>query len=460
MTGDTNAGESVWPQGLRNRRHGTARDLPLARRGGFVSIDDMRSVDVIVLGAGITGVSVALHLQARGWRVCLVDDFAPGEVSSRGNSGLLARTGFTPLDVPQGAMDILARLFSRSGGMRIEARALPALRRFLKAARVETSSLNVPRHARALAPLQAAAIAEHLAIARAASAFRFFRRTGWIKIYRTAASHQASEVERHFARIVGIPYEDLDDARLARLEPDIRGRILAAVHWPDSQSVSSPGGVTKAYARLFRERGGEIVTGDPGALSQAWSNWTVPTAHGEIAAEQAVLALGSGTLPLLHRFGLALPLATLRNRHGHFRPVSGVSLSRPVSDVDGGFLMTPMERGIRLIGDEELTAGQNEPADEIRSAGFERQVTCARALIPLGSAVEDVPVIGHRVLTPDGLPVLGPVPGGPGLWMALGHGADGFSLAPAMGRLLSEMMSGDPAFVDPVPFTPARLLVG
>ena len=84
----------------------------------------------------------------------------------------------------------------------------------------------------------------------------------------------------------------------------------------------------------------------------------------------------------------------------------------------------------------------------------------ARALMPLGASVEDVPVVGRRVLTPDGLPAIGQVPGAAGLWLQLGSGSAGFALAPAMGRMLAELMSGDPVFVDPVPFAPARLLVG
>ena len=398
----------------------------------------MRSVDVLVLGAGITGISAALHLQGRGWNALVVDAQGPGEVSSRGNTGILERTGFLPLDVPSGAGEVLSSVLGRGPAMRIEARTLPALLKFLRLARQHTASPSVGRLARALAPLQSSAIGEHLAIARAASAFRFFRRTGWLKIYRSERGLASCEVERHFARIIGVPYEDCGAHDIARLEPDLVVHGAAGVFWPESQSVSSPGGVTKAYARFFRERGGEIASGDPSSLEPAWSGWQVRTARGMVAANHVVLALGADTLPLLARFGL----------------------SRPVSDVDGGFLLTPMERGVRLVADRQLAPAGRPGDEEAGSPGFERAVERARALMPLGASVEDVPVVGRRVLTPDGLPAIGQVPGAAGLWLQLGSGSAGFALAPAMGRMLAELMSGDPVFVDPVPFAPARLLVG
>lgn len=418
----------------------------------------MRSVDVVVLGAGITGIGAALHLQGRGRRVLIVDVLAPGEVSSRGNTGLVPRDGFAPLGVPTSLPDLVLRWFGRGGGMRLGPGGTPGLHRFLRSARASLAPAAIGRLARSLAPLQEAAAEEHVALARAASAFRFFRRTGWLKLYRSETGRGIAEVERHFARIVGVPYQDCGPGEIARLEPELRATGFSGVFWPESQSVSSPGGVTKAYARLFRERGGEIAQGDPASLEPGWAGWTLRTAQGRVAAAEAVLALGAGSAPVLARFGLRLPLAVLRNRHCHFRPVSGVALSRPVSVVEAGFVLTPMERGIRLVGDDELVPSTAADAAEAGSAAYSRAISAARGLMPLGAAAETEPVVGRRLLTPDGLPVIGRAPGVANLWLQLGHGTQTFALAPAMGRLLADLMDADPPFVDPVPFVPARFV--
>ncbi|WP_417768996.1 NAD(P)/FAD-dependent oxidoreductase [Stappia sp.] len=419
----------------------------------------MRRVDVVVLGAGITGVSAALHLQGRGLRVLLVDRRSPGEDTSRGNTGVLGRDGFSPVPLPSSVLGLAAHALSPMKRPRVEPRSVPALLPFLAAFRDATQPAAMARSARALAPLQGAAVGEHLALARAASALRFFRRTGWIKIQRSREALEAAEIERHFARVLGVPYADLAAQDIVRLEPHLRALDHAAMSWPESQSVSSPGGVTKAYARLFRERGGESETGDAATLVEIRGGYGLRTARGEIEAAQVVVALGVGAMPLLDRFGQGLPVAACRSYHRHFRAVSGVALSRPVTDVDAGFTLTPMERGLRLVGGAELLSPARATGDLApRASALNRATTLVRKLLPLGAAVEEAPVAGLRAFVPDLLPIVGPVPGRPGLWLSIGHERDGFALAPAMGRLLADLMTGSLPLADPLPYAPARFL--
>jgi len=414
----------------------------------------MRTFDAIVLGGGLTGLSGALQLQARGWRCLVLDRAGPGEEASRANAGILGCDAFVRPDLPLTAGDVLLRLLRPGGATRIDPRALASLIPFLKVAGDVAAPRAVAAAARALAPLQAAAIGEHLALARAASALRFFRRTGWVKLYRRPASFQASEQDRHFARILGVPYAALSGDDLGDIEPDLVRSELAAISWPDSQSVSSPGGVAKAYARLFRERGGAVETGNAATLVRIRSGWAVRGARGEARAPVVVAALGAATPDILGPLGVSLPVAALRGYHRHFRAVQGVRLSRPVTDVDGGFTLTPMERGVRLVGGHELT----RPDAPLRETALERAERAARALFPLGARVEDRPIPAVRACLPDGLPVIGAVPDLPGLWLAVPHARDGFALAPALGRLLAETMTGARPFADPAPFAPTRFL--
>jgi D-amino-acid dehydrogenase len=54
------------------------------------------------------------------------------------------------------------------------------------------------------------------------------------------------------------------------------------------------------------------------------------------------------------------------------------------------------------------------------------------------------------------LPVMGPAPRHPGLWFNFGHAHQGFTMGPVAGRLLAEMVSGEPLCVDPAPYSPKR----
>jgi D-amino-acid dehydrogenase len=80
----------------------------------------------------------------------------------------------------------------------------------------------------------------------------------------------------------------------------------------------------------------------------------------------------------------------------------------------------------------------------------------ARALFPLGTAVEDKSWMGMRPCTSDGLPVIGAVPGYKKLWLNAGHGHIGMTTGPVTGRLLAEMMAAEKTFCDPAPYRPDR----
>ncbi|WP_313688052.1 FAD-binding oxidoreductase, partial [Pantoea sp.] len=80
----------------------------------------------------------------------------------------------------------------------------------------------------------------------------------------------------------------------------------------------------------------------------------------------------------------------------------------------------------------------------------------ARQLVPLGAAVEAEPWKGARPCMPDMKPVIGAVPGQPGMWCAFGHGHQGFTLGPATGMLLAELMHGEHSSIAMEAFSPAR----
>ena len=124
----------------------------------------------------------------------------------------------------------------------------------------------------------------------------------------------------------------------------------------------------------------------------------------------------------------------------------------PLVDKAGGYAMGPMATGIRITTGAELT-GLDALATPVQLASAEAS---ARELIDLGKRVEPDPWFGTRPCTPDMLPVLGPAPRHPGLWMNFGHGHQGFTLGPATGRLLAEMMSGETPAIDPTPYRPER----
>jgi D-amino-acid dehydrogenase len=206
-----------------------------------------------------------------------------------------------------------------------------------------------------------------------------------------------------------------------------------------------------AYADLFARSGGTFVNGDAATLAPAsGGGWTVDSDEGRITAEAAIVALGPWSPDLLHKFGYKFPMVRKRGYHRHF--TGGSRLGLPLQDPAFGFVLAPTSKGLRLTTGAELTG----PSKSARPIQLERAEQAARQLVELGTAVEAEPWSGVRPCMPDMLPVIGQAPKHRGLWMNFGHGHQGFTLGPATGRLLAEMMSGEQPFIDTAAFSAAR----
>ncbi len=124
-------------------------------------------------------------------------------------------------------------------------------------------------------------------------------------------------------------------------------------------------------------------------------------------------------------------------------------------DADGGYVLAPMEQGIRLTTGAEF-APRDAPPTPVQ---FDRLMPSAKQLFPLGAPVEEGAVDGiAALLCRTRVPVIGRAPGQSGLWLAYGHGHWGLTLGPATGRLLAEMMTGATPFTDPAPYRAGAVL--
>jgi D-amino-acid dehydrogenase len=402
--------------------------------------------DVIVLGAGMVGISAALALQARGRSVVLIDRKPAADETSYGNAGLIQREGVVPYGFPRALSKIVAAALNTGTQSNLHWRAVPALLpsiyRYWRQGTVD----RLMASARAARPLVERSIDEHAPLIEAAGVEHLVRRTGYLKIYR---DERAFAEERTFdesaRRQFGVVSEAKSADELRALEPHLTGPLAGGFHMPQPASVSDPGALGKAYAALFKKRGGTFVTADASTLSKTADGWEVARVEGAIAAREVVIALGPWSDTLLRRFGVALPLFVKRGYHMHYRPLGNAVLSRPVVDGDNGYLITPMTRGVRLTTGAEF-ALRDAPATPVQLAKVEPR---ARALFPLADRVDGAPWLGARPCLPDMLPMIGPVPGRRGLWIDSGHHHLGFTLGPVSGRLLAEMMTSADTFTDP-----------
>jgi D-amino-acid dehydrogenase len=424
--------------------------------------------DCIVLGAGMVGIATALHLQARGRDVVLIDRRGAAEETSYGNAGLIQREGVVPYTFPRDMRKMLDYALNRTAEANLHYSALPTVLPWLYRYFRYSTPERIAASAHALRPLIERCVIEHDDLMVAADCQALARRTGYVRLFRDHAGFDEAITEQaaHKASY-GINYDVWDTAALRTNEPHITGPYVGAVHLPDPVSISDPGALGKGYASLFKQRGGRFLTGDARTLEAATQgggpsgngadyHWQVQNVDGPILAKDVVIALGPWSAellrPLVRSQNYSIPLGVKRGYHMHYAAKGNATLNRPVIDSTYGFLLSPMTKGIRMTTGAEF-ARVDAPSTPVQIDKCEPQ---ARAAFPLADRAEPTPWLGCRPCFPDMLPMVGPVPGNPGLWVNAGHHHLGFTLGPVTGRLLAEMMTGAETLTDPYPYRVGR----
>jgi D-amino-acid dehydrogenase len=411
--------------------------------------------EVIVLGAGIVGVACALELQRLGFTVTLVDKSEPGTETSYGNGGVIARSSLIPLNNPGLPAALPKLLRNQSPQLRYNPwyvlRNLSWAVGFLK----NTSSAAFTQTAQALDSLIKLSTLEHRRLLAAAAVGARLRDTGWLFLYRDATAFQSSKFARSVYDEYSVKYQSLMSAEIADIEPSLKPVFTHGLHILDALSVDNPGAVVKAYATLFIRNGGKFVQREVLQIERQSSGlWHL----GDLNAKHVVVALGPWSKSFLKQLGVSIPMAFERGYHQHFIARDGAGLNRPIYDTAKGYILTPMEQGVRLTTGVELTdqfARRNEHQ-------LQRAVQSAAEVFPLGPATKDPLWLGSRPTLPDSRPMIGPILGSikssipPNLWAAFGHQHIGFSTSTGTAALLGALMRGNAPPIDPMPFRSDR----
>lgn len=406
----------------------------------------------IVLGAGIVGVSTALHLQARGQQVILLDRQPPGNGTSHGNAGLIERASVIPYAFPREVSKLLRYGLNQQSDVRYSFSHLPKAGPWLLQYWRHSSPKGLARATRAMLPLIERCVSEHMQLAEPAGMQGLIQGEGWIEAFNDPAAFAKAQADALALEEYGLNYRVLDRQQIHQLESGLHPDVVGGLHWLDPKTVTDPGGLTRGYAELFKQRGGRFLIGDALSLRQVNGQWQVQSEAGVISAEQAVVALGPEARGIFEPLGYQIPLAIKRGYHMHYAALPGTRLQHPLLDPVGGYVLAPMVGGIRLTTGIEF-ADRDDPINEIQ---LRRCEALARRFYPLGERVDAEPWLGRRPCLPDMCPVIGPAARHKGLWFNFGHAHHGLTLGPVSGRLLAEMLTGATPFTDPAPYSADR----
>jgi len=406
--------------------------------------------DCIVLGAGMVGISCALHLQSRGRSVALLDRRGPAEETSYGNAGMIQREGVVPYMFPREWTAIFKYALNNTTEAYYQLSSLPSIAPWLIRYWWASTPEGEAAGARAMLPLVERSISEHEPLIEAAGLQSLVHRGGYLRVFRTdAAMELARKKDAKTRQLYGVNSKEIDRKLLETMEPHLSTDLIGAQHYLDPVTISDPGALGRGYADLFVTRGGTFLEGEARTLSQMSSGgWRVATRGGWAEARDVVVALGPWAGEVMKAQGVSVPLGWKRGYHMHYRPEGNATLNRPVIDAERGYCMAPMTKGLRITTGAEFATRDAPPS----SIQIDRAEAAARQLFPLGDRLDPEPWLGRRPCLPDMIPMIGPAPGKPGLWAAFGHQHLGFTLGPATGRLLAEMMTGETPYTDPKPY--------
>ncbi len=408
---------------------------------------------IAVLGTGIVGTCTAAWLQRDGHRITFVSPTPPGEACSFGNAGSLSPSACLPVGLPGMWKQVPGWLRDPDGPLRIEPAYLPTvlpwLLRFLRA----SSRAEVVRIATALRGLLAPIFESYAPLLAHARAEHLVRRSGCLYVYSSQQAAGKWQWGMNLRRQLGVDLRDIDEAALAGLEPDLRGRFRFGILAPDNGSTVDPSALVKALHAQCIADGAHNREGAAIGFDSAGGRVTaVRLLDGErLACDGVVVATGAWSRALAHNLGLAIPLETQRGYHVTVQS-SNLALRHTVMAPEYNLMVNPMAMGLRLAGSVEFAGLKRQPdyrrADVLLAKG--------REMFPHLDTSRTTRWMGHRPCLPDSLPVIGRAPRLQNAWLAFGHGHVGMCGGATTGREIAHLVAGRAPQVDLTPFRPDR----
>jgi D-amino-acid dehydrogenase len=395
--------------------------------------------DVTILGAGIVGICAALSLLERGQRVRLIDRGEPGQETSFGNAGVISPWSIIPQSAPGLWRALPGMLLSRNKPLAVRADTWPSMIPW----GLRLLSFGTEEKMRGAADAM-----EHLCAPSVDLYRRHLSGTGhealirdshYIHAFRDkAAARDAFESLGYRIRAEkGAPMDMMDHVALKRLEPAIGPAYRAGITIGAQARCINPGRMGQVLAEKARAMGARIIRDEVRALTPTADSWAIAGRDQTYDTPHVVIAMGAWSAALLRPLGYRLPLMAERGYHIECAN-PGISLANSIMDMDGKFVASSMEGGVRIAGQAEFGRA-DAPPDQRRQAILARQ---AKAVFPDLNVEEARFWMGRRPSFPDSLPVLGPSERHKGLHFCFGHSHYGLMMAPKSGEVLADHLTG------------------
>lgn len=412
----------------------------------------MNDKTIMIIGAGVVGLSAAIAAQARGLQVTVIDREGPAAGASAGNAGAFAFTDILPLASPGILRKAPKWLLDPLGPLSVPpAYALqiaPWMFRFWRACAPD----RVAHSTVAQTALMDLSKAELEGFLGETGTLSMLRKDGNLQVYESEAELRASMPGWKAREAHGIEFRHLDAAGMAELQPGLSPRFTHGTFTPGWYSIADPKLYTLALADHFTSRGGRIERGDVSALKPAEGRVELSLADGRrLTAARVVVSAGAFSHRIARTIGDSIPLETERG-YNTTLPADAFDLRMQITFGGHGFVVTRLSTGIRVGGAVEL-GGLSLPPNYRRS---EAMLTRAKSFLPGLRTEGGVQWMGFRPSLPDSLPVIGQATATSRVLYAFGHGHLGLTQSAGTARLVADLLTDTPLPMDIQSFSPRR----
>jgi len=409
----------------------------------------------IIIGGGIVGLSCAYYLLKEGHQVTVIDKSDLSEGASYVNAGYLTPSHIIPLASPGMMAKGIKWMFNSSSPFYMKPRFDLDFIRWAWYFNRSSTKANVEQAIPLIKDINLLSKDLYTAMHASGELGNFqLEKKGLLMLYKTAKEEKAERLVAQRAEEEGLAVKQLNLQELHTLQPELSEDIKGAVHY-ECDAHTSPGEIMGKLKSYLMEQGVTFKTKETviDFKFDGDSIQKVVTDKGNYLVKELVLAAGSWSEILAKKLKLKLAIQPGKGYRINVSRPTPVKL--PAVLMEAKVAVTPMNNFTRFAGTMELS-GINSKIRKERVQAIAKAASNYYNGLTITKAEKDDAKCGLRPVSPDGLPYIGKTSKLENLTIATGHAMMGWSLGPATGKLVSEIIANKKLSMPIAGFSPER----
>ena len=394
---------------------------------------------IIVIGAGIVGVSTAIWLQRSGFKVTIIDQKGPATGASHGNAGILAASSIIPVPNPSLIKKLPFYLLSKDSPVFFKMSYLPQMFPFLMSYLSKSNLREVNKYAERMTPLIFDTVCQHKSLAKGTGAEKFISYQDYCFGYETEKNFLNDKKVWKLREKHGLPFEVVNGNEFSNFDPFYKDLFDVIVKCKNHGKINDPGLYVKTLCDHFLSQGGELIISKVNDISSKNLNDAIVKIESDsLIANKIVVATGAWSKKILKKFKIKMPLESERGYHVEYVEPNFYP-KVPMMLTSKKFVITPMDGRIRVAGLVEfagLKALKRKPPLNLLKNKI-------KVLFPNLKCKEKIEWLGHRPALVDSLPMLGYLDKNKQILVAFGHQHLGLTAGAKTGRIVSDLIIGN-----------------